>query len=84
MSDTESESSSTGVVAKTIGWSIVVFVLGALVDNKDAVLSWLLQISPDWLDPIAGKLFSYAIALVMLFIGPRQAPTTAIKSVWNK
>lgn len=86
MSDEETSNTSTGVatVAKSIGWVVVVAVLGSVIDNQQAIADWLMVVSPDWADLVVAKTFSYVIAAIMLFVGPRQQKAVSAKSVWKK
>lgn len=65
-------SGTAAQAAKVIGWTILVGILTAVIDNQAAITEWLLQLSPDWLDPLVSKGWAALLSVIMLFVGPRQ------------
>jgi hypothetical protein len=61
-------------------WSVVVVILGMVIDNKDEILAALISITPDTFDTIVAQGFSFLVAIIMLFVGPRSG----VKSIWKK
>ena len=68
----QSKQTNAGGIIKVVGWSLLVALLTVVIENQATITAWLLQVSPDWLDPIVAKLWAMIISLIMLFVGPNQ------------
>lgn len=53
-------------------WAAVAALLTVIIDNQGAITSWLLAVSPDWLDPIVARAWELILSIIMLFVGPSR------------
>jgi hypothetical protein len=71
-------------IVTTIGYAALVGMLGTMIDYQAQVQAFLVNVSPDWADPIVIKAWAYFLALIMLFVGPNRKKPAEVSKYYRK